>query len=1088
MAFIPGSVANKYKKNNTAGGGGFQPGSVAKKYVSEDLPALKKIKEVDGGGGFTPGSVAGQYPSAKKNLKTSQGLYDLAAANGLQGRADEILQQQEGEQPKKIFSGGFISDVFDVLNATQYGVTGLLKGKGFMEGIKTRQSFSDKDALGDKGLPGIIAGTLLDIAVDPLTYIAPWTLIKKVPAAMKIIKGAETLAFGQKVTKAIETGVEGVEKSYEALEGGSKLGKYLGQKFSWMFGQDPIYRQTFERSLTNTAIETENIVQMTKSVANLAPDTAKKLLSKDKTGRFIRTSVDDLSKVLSPEEMEPVSKLYNMIDEMGQEMVDLKLLSPTKYEQNVGEYIKNAYLEYEQMKGKGLFGTAKVGVKGVKKRVEGLTEEQMLKLGQIDNPAYLLFKTAFDMRKDIENVKLFNTIAEKFGTDVAQDGFVQLPKTSRLFTTSTGEKLEMFKKIKNLNEDLKPFFKDLKSNFKADRKVLSEIAGLEKEIGSLKSLRTEEFYKFFNEGEIITKVVPAYKSVKGAGKLPQHLQDLGYKIEQAKFPNYETFKNSDLGLQAEKLDINGDLQRSGFPSLKKFFEYIKEPFNKTEATVKEIPAIGNMKKIIKIQKALEDMGRKVTDLKEFDKRGIDDSYRFLDDAINKIQMEKEGVLENLDKVKLGELAGKYVPQPIYDSLQDIITPSPDSLAKRLIANFKFSKVIMNPGTHARNIISNTLLNWWKLGLGPWRADVYAEALNQVARGGKYVDEAKKVGYSLDTFASAEMKSLLNGPEATHWGKGVGKQWATVVKKLGDMYQNEENVAKMAAFIYRRKAGDSVQDAWKAAEAATFNYAQVTPFVRRLRESLFGFPFITFTAKATPVVLETAVKAPHRIASLGKIKQAVENLSDDEETARERAAEAPWVKDGFYVKLPMKDQHGRSAYLDLTYILPFGDLLAGNFLQKNVNQETGIRESLPMSMAKKAPFFSTITELAKNKDFYGHRIWKESDTTEQQIADIMRYLTKVMAPPLVADQIPGGYNSKGERQNKGIRGAMEASDENQQRTVMEELLRNVGAKIQPVDADIQESFQEYNKKKQLETLLLENGVLNSFNINYVPEEE
>ena len=1041
-----------------------------------------KISELDQKYGIGGGNVR---PSAK-SLETSDGLYNLAVQNGLQGRADDILKQQEGEKTKEFFSGGFISDIFDVVNAAQYGVVGLLKGKSFSEGVRTRQSFSDKDALGDNGIPGVIVGIALDIAVDPLTYIAPWTILKKIPGVVKGVKIAQEAGFGKVVTKAIDTGIEGVEKSFETLEGGTKLGKYLGQKFVWMFGQDSVYRKTFERATMNTAMETQNIVDLTKSVAKLKPETAAKILTKDETGRFVRSTIGDLEKILSPEEFEPVSKLYKMIDDMGQEMVDLKLLSKEKYEENLGDYLKNAYLEYEQMGKKGLFGT-KIGVKGVKKRVEGLTVEQMEKLGQIDNPAYLLFKTAFDMRKDIENVKLFNKVAEKFGTDIAQEGFAQLPKTSRLFTTSTGEKLEMFKQIKDLNKSLKPLFTGLKQTFKADKKVLDEIFGLEKEIGKLSGLRSEEFYKFFNEGEIISKIKPGYKSIKGAEMLSENLQMIGKKVE--KFKSLEELKNSDIGLQIERLYENGDLERSGFNSIEQFFRHIKNPYNKVETKVTENLAIGNLKKLIDLQKKIEKYGRQATNLSELDKRGIDDSFRFLEDSINKINMEKEGIFEQIGKVKLGELSGKYVPQNIFDSLQNITEPIKDTLGKQLVADFKFYKVIMNPGTHARNVVSNTLLNWWKLGLGPWRLDRYKEAIEEVVRGGKYVQEAKTVGYGLDTFASAEMKNLLNDPTTMKWGKSLGKSWAVVKEKLGSIYQGEENIAKMAAFIHQRKAGFGIEEAWKAAESATFNYAQVTPFVRKMRESLFGLPFITFTVKSTPVVLETALKAPHRIGAIGKIKQGIENLSDIKTTDRERAAEPPWVKDGFYVKLPMKDKEGRSAYFDLTYILPFGDLLAGNFFEKSVDRESGIRESLPVSAIKKSPFIALVTELGKNKDFYGNNIWKDSDPWEKQSGDLMRHLTKTMAPPLVADNLlSGGYNKKGEREWKGIKGALEAGDDNQKRTVMEELLRSVGSKIQPVDADIQEGFQEFNKKKMMQSLLLENGILNSLNINYVPKKQ
>lgn len=1079
------TAADEFRKKYGLSGASSQLPSLAP--LTPPSPSVNSADEFRKKYGLS-GAGAGGRVSAKQ-LESSDGLYNLAVQNGLQDRADALLAQQQGEETKKFFSGGYISDIFDVFNAAQYGITGLLKGKSFNEGVLTRQSFSDKDSLGDLGVPGIIAGVAMDIAVDPLTYIAPWTVLRKIPGAIKLIEAGQKAAFGKMVTKTIDTGIEGVEKTYETLEGGTKLGQYLGQKFVWMFGQDSVYRKTFERSTLNTAVETQNIVELTRAVTKLEPDTAAKLLQKVQpegfeTFRFARTPIADLQKILSQEEYEPVAKLWNKIDDMGQEMVDLKLLSKETYEESIGGYIKNAYLEYEQMQKKGFLG--KIGVKGVKERVAGLTGEYAEELGRIDNPAYLLFKTAFDMRKDIENVKLFNSVAEKFATTIAQKGFQQLPvKTARLFTTSTGEKIEMYNKIKELNETLQPLFGELKNTFKADNKVLSEILGLEKQMGELSHLRSEEFTKFFQEGNVISKVVPGYKSIKGAERLPENLQLLGKQAE--KFATMKELKNSKAGLELEKLYVNGDLERSGFPTMEKFFDYIKNPFNKTETTVKEVEAIGNLKKLIQLQKDLEKFARKTTGLRELDKRSINDSFRYLESSINKINMEKEGIYEQIGKVQLGELAGKYVPQNIYDALQDVIKPYEEPFGKQLIAHFKFFKVIMNPGTHARNIVSNTLLNWWKLGLGPWRLDRYKEAMEEVIQGGKWIEEAKTVGYGLDTFAAAEMKGLLNSPETMQWGKNLGKVWPTVKQKLGDLYQGEENIAKMAAFIHQRKAGVSIEEAWKAAESATFNYAQVTPFVRKLRESLFGFPFITFTIKSAPIVLETAIKAPHRIGAIGKIKQGIENLSDIHTTDEERAAEPSWVKEGFYVKLPMTDKYGRSAYFDLTYILPFGDLISGNFFEREISRETGIKESFPVSLGKKSPFIALVAELGKNKDFYGNKIWKESDSIEMQTKDLMRHLTKTMAPPLIADELPGGYNSKGVQQQKGLRGAVGASAENQKRTVMEELLRSVGAKVQPLDADIQEGFQEFNKKKQMQALLLENGVLNNMNINYVPKK-
>jgi hypothetical protein len=885
---------------------------------------------------------------SNKDIKTSDGLYNLAVQNGLQGRADAILAAQKGEETKKIFSGGFISDIFDGLNALQYGVTGVLKGKSFVEGVKTRQSFSDKDALGDKGLPGVIAGIALDIAVDPLTYIAPWTIAKKIPGIAKGAKALQAATFGKKVTKVIDTSSDiskgltnsqivkkfvrnipkpgsteviieatgkwkipglrqvfdeamesknielvrkllpdvpleykerfskkigdilSIQKTYEAVEGGTKVGKYLAQKFQWMAGADPIFKESFERGLKNTAVSTDNIVKMTKGISKLKPEIAKQLLTKDETGRFMRVGLDSLKKTLSPEDFETVAQVYNKIDNLGKEAVDLGLLSKTKYEQGIGEYIKNAYTEFELAKKGGIFGSSKVGIKKMFARSKDLTPEGMAKLGQIDNPAYLLFKSAFDLSKNVENAKMFKTVAEKFGTDVAQEGFTKLP---------------------------------------------------------------------------------------------------------------------------------------------------------------------------------------------------------------------EGI-------RLGALAGKHVPAHMAEYLKEIIAPSANTIQKQLVANFKFFKVVMNPGTHARNIISNKILNYWKLGMNPLDPRVIKSdltAVKEIAKGaGKWTDEARPLGYSLDTFASAEMKGLLESAEATKWGKTVGL-WGKTKKVLGDMYQAEENHAKLSAYIFQRTVKNlDPETAWKAAESATFNYAQVTPFVRKLRESLFGFPFITFTVKSTPVVAETLIKNPNRISVIGKIKQGIENLSDIKETDEERKNEPAWVKDGFYIKLPIKDKQGRSAYFDLTYILPFGDLMAGNFFERGQDMQTGLPESQVSSAMKKSPFFQVVTAIGKNQDFYGNSIWKNSDSSSKQLLDLMNYLTKSYAPPLIGDQLPGGYNDKGVRQNKGIINSLGADAGNQRRNLMEELMRNVGAKIQPIDADIQDTYTEYNKKKALQNLLRENGILNELNINYVPK--
>ena len=71
----------------------------------------KTSTKTTGGLGISIGKTA--------DLGTPKGLQLLASQTGLQKRAEQVMSTK-GEQPKEIFSGGFISDIFDGLNALQY--------------------------------------------------------------------------------------------------------------------------------------------------------------------------------------------------------------------------------------------------------------------------------------------------------------------------------------------------------------------------------------------------------------------------------------------------------------------------------------------------------------------------------------------------------------------------------------------------------------------------------------------------------------------------------------------------------------------------------------------------------------------------------------------------------------------------------------------------------------------------------------------------------------------------------------------------------------------------------------------------------
>ena len=816
--------------------------------VLEQKKTLKGFGSVLGDGGF------GEGFGVKPDISTVGGLEKMAKKEGLGERTTEILAEK-GEKPKEIYSGGFVMDIFDTLNALQYGVTGILKGKSFSEGVETRQSFSDKDALGDYGIPGVIGGIALDIAVDPLTYVPVFGLGK---AALKGIKGVSKVA-GKVAVKAPVVG--------GAAE---KVGNTLGRAFIYRFGQDPLYRELAERSIKNIAVGNQNLLDLARPLTKLDTPTQRAIAEARKIGKL-----EEL-----PEELLNKAKpAFDELDRLGKEAVDIGLLKAETYAENVGTYIARLYRKHEIPKGitekiKTFFEKKplRIDVSRFKKRTD-IPEDVREAMGEIMEAGYPTAKSLVQLNQAIERAKFFREVGSKWAKDTIEEGFSKLP--------------------------------DVKT--------------------------------------------------------------------------------------------------------------------------------------------------------------------------------------------LGELAGKAVPTPIFDDIQEIIrikTPVEKALNK-VVGGFKFSKVILNPATHARNVMSNFLLNSFE-GLHPSRLDIYAKAAKQLATKGDLYQEARKVGLGLDTFATKELKDILLGPEGLGAGRKFGNQWKNVVNKLGDIYQKEEEFAKMAQYIYQKSKGLSPDDAYKIAEKATFNYAQVTPFIRRVRESIWGFPFITFTYKATPQIAKTLITKPTKISNIGKIKTAIENQADLKELTRERASEPEWIRDGFYIKLPIKDKFGRSAYLDLSYILPFGDLITGNYLERDIKRETGLPESPAEAAIKKLPFINIVRELGKNQDFYGNKIVKEGDSVDRQLGDVFRHLVKTYSPPIIADLIPGGYRETGEKRPPGFKrvlevekGGIEAGGA-QTRTLAQELLRQVGLKISPIDVKLQERFMESEKKKALRTLLGEKGVVKEFKKTYIPK--
>lgn len=358
------------------------------------------------------------------------------------------------------------------------------------------------------------------------------------------------------------------------------------------------------------------------------------------------------------------------------------------------------------------------------------------------------------------------------------------------------------------------------------------------------------------------------------------------------------------------------------------------------------------------------------------------------------------------KRKLGALADKYVHPEIARDLNEVVrTPEiAEKFYKDLLSKWKFGKVVLNPSTHARNMMSNSiLLDLSGVDLAQ-QPRLLSQSLMQLRRGGNYFNEAKQAGLLGNEFYGAEIKNLINGfsePAETILGKGIN-----IAKKFGDKlgqaYQAEEQWFKLAKFISEREKGIPVKQAVQEAEKWLFNYNKISPAVKALRSSPVGAPFITFTSKALPRVAEVALTNPIRLYKYKMLFDSIENIAREKLDIKDEDYNLVKRSDrGQTVIMPFKDKNGELQTLDLSYILPWGDI-----------GEQGGLFGTPPSLSP-GGLVKPLAEVGLNKSqFTQKKIYDNTDLLNQKLQKSADFLYKSYMPSF-APKIPfitkGGYS-------------------------------------------------------------------------------
>jgi hypothetical protein len=395
--------------------------------------------------------------------------------------------------------------------------------------------------------------------------------------------------------------------------------------------------------------------------------------------------------------------------------------------------------------------------------------------------------------------------------------------------------------------------------------------------------------------------------------------------------------------------------------------------------------------------------------------------------------------------RYGNLSGKFVHPEIARELEVAMKSKSDltKLAEQVYGLWKAGKVVTSPKTFIRNAMSNSVLAHLG-GMPLWEQTYYLpRAALEMKRKGEYYQAYRDLSPGATTsFAKAELGRIASDIPGLHALPGAPteglwkKTGAKVIDKAGELYQKEETLFKLAKMMHSmERRGMDIHSAVKDADKWLFDYSDVTKFQERYRSALYGAPFATFTFKSLPRVVEAAAKTPWRFMVPMMMLNAMEEIAREKfgDTVKteegKKKLRDEWMQGKMFgvsnfPRVPVMDNFGREYYLDLTYILPWGDIAQSG--GKTVGEVPGIGTvGLPGSLM---PFTHPIAaqvwqQVSNYNQFTKQPIVKESnmvgkdlsDRIKQQLLDRAGFTAKAVSPTLLVDIV------------KGLRGDFDAMD-------------------------------------------------------------
>lgn len=416
-------------------------------------------------------------------------------------------------------------------------------------------------------------------------------------------------------------------------------------------------------------------------------------------------------------------------------------------------------------------------------------------------------------------------------------------------------------------------------------------------------------------------------------------------------------------------------------------------------------------------------------------------------------------------LKYGKLAGRIIPGPIWNDVRQTVgfkfKPLGETYAA-ILGAWKTAKTALSPAVHTNNIMANMVMaDWHDVGSGHvlkalriilgasqrQGKGAIGRAGNALSRAGIVDAEAAREilqrygdsGANLGSWVTAELQREQLEPLLESLEKEIGIAGQTVAGEVGvmaalqkalqlrfpsawdafkptvagraittearsmiDLYEAEDQVFRLAAWLKAKEDGASDLAAGKVARRSFLDYNINAPWVQALRNT--AFPFISFTYRAVPMLLETAARRPHKLMKLGLVAGALNALGymlsggdedDERKLLPEEKAGSIFGMVPKLIRMPWNDAHGAPVFLDIRRFVPVGDIF-------DLGATHAAIPLLPFTVPG-GPL-ALLSELVANKSqFTGREITQETDTAVEKAFNVADHLFKAFAPNLL---LPG----------------------------------------------------------------------------------